>query len=80
MYMKELRITEPMQRVAVDILTSLIFAKTIDEVYLIYNEMYNKYKLNEDLFTQLPCTNKEYSKSCDEYYRQSMIDRFGYYE
>lgn len=78
--MRKFKITDGMQHAAVTILTSLIFCKTMDEVWETYREMYKRYELKDDPFTHLPCTNKEYSELCEEYSRQSMIERYGYYE
>ena len=58
------RITNPMQEVAVDILTRISFIKNIDEL--------------DDPFTHLPCTSKEYGELCEEYGRQKFEEYWGY--
>lgn len=78
--MRQRKITNAMQEVASEILVRLIFTKDMEDVYALYKEIFEKYKLNEDPFTQLPCSDREYAKSCDEYYRQSMEDKYGYWE
>ena len=78
--MRQLKITNTMQEVASEILVRLIFVKDMEDVYELYKEIFEKYKLNEDPFTHLPCSNREYAECCDEYYRQSMEDKYGYWE
>ena len=46
----------------------------------IYNKMYKKYGLNNDPFTLMCCTDKEYQKNLAEYTRQENEDKFGYDE
>lgn len=75
-----LKITDKMQQVAADILTRLYFVNDIDEVIKIVKEMEEKYELRDDPFTHTPCTTKEYYENVKEYERQSMEERFGYYE
>ena len=75
-----LKITDKMQQVAADILMRLYFVNDIDEVFKIVKEMEEKYELCDDPFTHTPCTTKEYYKNVKEYERQSMEERFGYYE
>ncbi len=75
---KNFVVTETMQKVAVDILESLTFCKNMDEVVELYQLMFEKYQLNNDPFTKLPCTNKEYAENSLEYQRQIMIERYGH--
>lgn len=75
---KEFKVTETMQKVAVDILEQLIFCKTIEEVDKVIKSVFEKYKLNSDPFTGLPCTNNEYADNLLEYSRQAMIERYGH--
>lgn len=89
--MKKFKITETKQQVAVDILTELEIwmmglpgnsepTKSEQDVIDIYNKMYKKYGLNNDLFTLMCCTDKEYWKNLAEYTRQEMENKFGYDE
>ena len=84
---KKFVVTDKMQKVAVDILLEFVFllfdTKDIvetDKILKIIEEMEDKYYLCRDPFTTLLCTSKEYEKSSQEYYRQSMIEKYGYYE
>ena len=77
---KKFRPTESAQKAVAEMITALGFAVSLEEIHEICNEMYKKYNLHDDPFTHLPCSDKEYSEMCEEYSRQSMIDRFGYYE
>lgn len=77
---KQKKITNTMQEVAVDILTRLCFAKNIDDSDEIIKWAYEKYHLEDDPFTHLPCTTKEYAQNIVEYNKQAMIEKFGYYE
>ena len=76
--MKKFKITETKQQVAVDILTELEVwmmglpgnsepTKSEQDIIDIYNKMYKKYELNNDPFTLMCCTDKEYQKSLAEY-------------
>ena len=89
--MKKFKITETKQQVAVDILTELKSwimrlpgdsepTKSEHDVIEIYNKMYKKYGLNNDPFTLMCCTDKEYWKNLAEYTRQEMENRFRYDE
>lgn len=89
--MKKFKITDTKQQVAVDILTELkswIMRLPGDsepttsehDVIEIYNKMYKKYGLNNDPFTLMCCTDKEYQKNLAKYKRQENEDRFGYDE
>lgn len=89
--MKNFKITDTKQQVAVDILTELEVwmmglpgnsepTKSEQGVIDIYNKMYKKYGLNNDPFTLMCCTDKEYWKNLAEYTKQEMENRFGYDE
>lgn len=76
--MKKFKITETKQQVAVDILTELEIwmmglpgnsepTKSEQDVIDIYNKMYKKYGLNNDPFTLMCCTDKEYQKNLVKY-------------
>lgn len=76
------RITDDMQTVAVDILTRIIIAewdgKPVGKEF--FDEVMKDYLLWDDPFTHLPCTTFEYQKLSEEYNRQLMEERFGYYD
>ena len=76
--MKRKNIANTQQKVAVDILTKLVFCENMEEVYKLYKDIYEKYELNDDPFTHLPCTNKDYLKNRTEYDKQIMYDRYGH--
>ena len=89
--MKKFKITETKQQVAVDILTELKVwimglpgdsepTKSEHDVIEIYNKMYKKYGLNNDPFTLMCCTDKEYQKNLAKYKRLENEDRFRYDE
>ena len=89
--MKKFKITDTKQQVAVDILTEHEVwmmglpvnsepTKSEQDVIDIYNKMYKKYGLNNDPFTLMCCTDKEYRKYLAEYIKQENEDRFGYDE
>lgn len=78
--MKRKKITNTQQEVAVDILMQLTFCKTMEEVHQVYRDVYEWYELCDDPFTKLPCTRKEYLENGEEYDKQRMIERYGYYE
>lgn len=78
--MKKRKITHQEQRTAADILTRLAFCKTVEEYAKEWNEIYKVYGLNADPFTGLPVSDKDYEKNSLEYERQTMENRFGYYE
>lgn len=76
--MKKFKITETKQQVAVNILTELKVwmmglpgnsepTKSEQDVIDIYNKMYKKYGLNNDPFTLMCCTDKEYQKNLVKY-------------
>lgn len=76
--MKKFKITDTKQQVAVDILTELEVwmmglpgnsepTKSEQDVIEIYNKMYKKYGLNNDPFTLMCCTDKEYQKNLVKY-------------
>ena len=82
---KEIKITEKEQRVAVDILQDLEIwmmnrsgnsdtSESEQQIYDIFNKMFKKYKLSNDMFTGMCCTDKEYERSVREYYRQEQED------
>ena len=71
---KAIKITEKEQRVAVDILQELEtwmmsrpgnsdLSDSEQQIYDIFNKMFKKYKLSNDMFTGMCCTNREYERS-----------------
>ena len=79
------KITHTMQKVAVDILGDIEYyfmttKEVPQEIVDIFNKHIEKYELYEDPFTHMICTKKEYFRLSEEYNKQTMIERFGYYE
>lgn len=75
---KKKRVSTTEQRVAADILTSLYFCKTMEDIEALCEDIYKRYELNDDPFTNLPCLDKDYADNCLEYDRQTMIERYGH--
>ena len=82
---KEIKITEKEQRVAVDILQELEMwmmsrpgnsepSESEQQIYDIFNKMFKKYKLSNDMLTGMCCTDKEFMESVREYCRQQQED------
>ena len=82
---KKTKITEKEQRVAVDILQELEMwmmsrpgnsepSDSEQQIYDIFNKMFQKYQLSRDMFTGMCCTDREYERSVREYYRQEQED------
>lgn len=76
--MKKFKIKDTKQQVAADILTELKVwmmrlpgnsepTKSEQDIIDIYNKMYKKYGLNNDPFTLMCCTDKEYQKNLVKY-------------
>lgn len=81
--MRKRKLTDAMQEVAADICNQIIMetwdSDTLD-VRKFVESIMEQYNLREDPFTKLPCSCKEYAKNREEYDRQLMIERYGYYE
>lgn len=73
-----MKITKEMQKTASDIITRFMFARDMDDVVKMWNDIYEKYELCTDPFTGCPCTPDEYSKNSLEYQRQIMMERYGH--
>jgi hypothetical protein len=83
--MKQKKITNTMQRVAVDILQDfeiLVMTHngpyTFEEVWAIVQKHVDGYELCEDPFTRMICTSKEAIENRLEYDRQSAEMKYGY--
>lgn len=76
---KQRALTEKERKVAVDILEEVILAN-VQMPRGWYDKIMERYQLMIDPFTQLPCTPDEWAKNTEEYDRQLMEQRFGYYE
>ena len=81
--MKQKKITDTMQKVAVDILQEIeVYMMSVkdypDEIQQIFDKMYERYELCNDPFTGMVCTTKEYFENHLEYERQAMIERYGH--
>lgn len=71
-------------KVAADILTTFIIhtweGVTQESCDKFYDEVYKRYDLCNDPFTTLPCTREEWADSNVEYQRQTMEQKYGYWE
>lgn len=76
--MKKRVLTEKEQQAVADVLNSLCFVKTLDELFAEMKKLSEQYGLCDDPFTHMYCTPKEYAKSSLEYDRQTMIQRYGH--
>ena len=82
---KQPKITNKMQKVAVDILQELEIymmgrKEVPEEIMQIYKKMYDKYELCDDPFTGMCCTLEEYCKNSLEYDKQLMDMKFGHHD
>lgn len=81
--MRRRKLTDAMQEVAADICNQIIM-ETWDgdplDIKKFVDSIMEQYNLRKDPFTELPCSCKEYAKNREEYDRQLMIERYGYYE
>ena len=86
---KQMHITHPMQKVAVDILNDLEIIlmqsneldtreKIFDEILNILHQQSKKYCLCKDPFTYMLCTGKEYEENSLEYQKQLAIEKYGH--
>ena len=83
--MKQKKITNTMQQVAVDILQDfeiLTMAHdgpySFDEIWSIMEKHAKNYELCDDPFTGMLCTSEEYMENSLEYEKQLMIERYGH--
>lgn len=82
---KQPKITNKMQKVAVDILQELeaymmTHKEVPEEIMQIYKRMYDKYELCDDPFTGMCCTSEEFCKNSLEYDRQLMDMKYGHHD
>ena len=73
-----MKITKRDRQVAADILTQFMFARTMDNVAKVWDNIYQHYDLCSDPFTGVPLTIEEYFESRLEYDKQVMIERYGH--
>ena len=81
--MRKHKLTDAMQEVAADICIQLIAATWHGDSFdsgIFVRDIMEQYNLQEDPFTKLPCSCKEYAKNREEYDRQLMEEKYGYYE
>lgn len=83
--MKQRKITDTMQNVAVNILSDFEVLTmthngpyTFEEVWAIVKKNADYFGLCEDPFTRMLCTSKEYAKNSLEYDRQTMMEKYGH--
>lgn len=72
--------TKGEQKAAAEILTQLMFVKNMDDLSKCWDRLYKEYNLLSDPFTHCPVTIDEYVHLSNEYAKQKMEERFGYYE
>ena len=72
------KITARDQKVAADILTEFTFVNNMDEFWSAYNDIFKRYDLCDDPFTNLPISTEEYCKNKLSYEKQSMIEIYGH--
>lgn len=72
------KITTRDQKVAADILTEFTFVNNMDEFWSAYNNIFKRYDLCDDPFTNLPVSTEEYCKNKLSYEKQSMIEMYGH--
>ena len=72
------KITTRDQKVAADILTEFTFVNNMDEFWSAYNDIFKRYDLCDDPFTNLPISTEEYCKNKLSYEKQSMIEIYGH--
>ena len=72
------KITNEKQRIVAEILTRFMFAKDVDEVLKVWQDIYDQYELCSDPFTDTPCSRKEYFENQLEYEKQTMIEKYGH--
>ena len=76
--MKPFKLSDNIQCAVADVLTQFMFTNTMDDVWKVWDSVFDQYDLCSDPFTDTPCSPKEYSKNKLEYERQIMIDKFGH--
>ena len=72
------KITTRDQKIAADILTEFTFVNNMDEFWSAYNDIFKRYDLCDDPFTNLPISTEEYCKNKLSYEKQSMIEMYGH--
>ena len=85
--MKQKKITNTMQKVAVDILEDfeiLVMTHngpyTFEEIWAIVQKHVDDYGLFEDPFTRMICTSDEWAKNSLKYDRQTMYEKYGHWD
>ena len=75
---KAKKVTKTEQRVAATILTAFMFVRDMDELSKVWDDLYEKYELYDDPFTDTPCTPEEYAKNSLEFMKQTMEELYGH--
>lgn len=85
--MKQRKITDTMQKVAVSILSDFEILMmshngpyTFEEIWAIVQKHVDNYGLCEDPFTRMICTSKEAIENQLEHDRQTMYERYGHWD
>lgn len=80
-------ITHPMQEVAVSIaedLAILLMTKDkyipIEKISELYKSVMERFKLDKDPYTTMPCTTKEYVKNSIQIQRDIMMEKYGHHD
>ena len=71
-------VTDEMQEVAVDILTHLILAENMKEIYKVYDRMFEKYCLKQDPYTFFPCTTQRYNQNRVKFDKKVAKEKFSH--
>ncbi len=72
------KLTTRDQKVAADILTEFTFVNNMDEFWSTYKDIFKRYDLCDDPFTNLPVSTEEYCKNKLSYERQAMIEMYSH--
>ena len=73
-----MKISDKSQRIVAEVLTRFMFARTMDEVTEVWNQVFEQYGLRDNPFTLTPCSLGEYQKDILEYEKQAMIEKYGH--
>lgn len=72
------KITTRDQRLVACILTEFLVCETVEDFLDVWQRNYELFDLCADPFTGCPCAPADYEKSCQEYERQIMLEKYGH--
>ena len=72
--------TKAEQKTAAEILTQFMFIKNMADFDDVWEKVFKDYNLFHDPFTKCPVTLEDYVELSNEYSRQKMEEKYGYYE